>query len=235
MTEAMMAVTMTADETRAHYETAMGADLGGVYYLLWQELAALHVHWAEYRAAFGTSAERVALLNKAAPNFVGLSQRGLWHDILLTLCRFTDPWKTAGRETLSLNAMPALIADFTYRTSVLAGIKAIDPKVAFARDWRNRYLAHRDRELALDVTAEPLAPASRAAVQAVVDAITELMGDIERHFCKTSPTAFEHSASFGDGESLLRVVRDGLDARDAALERMEAGTGDGTFFTRPLP
>jgi hypothetical protein len=230
-----MAITRTADETREHYEVAMGADLGNVYYLLWNELTELHLKWAEYRSVFGTNAERIALLNKAASSFFGLSQRVLWHDILLTLCRFTDPWKTAGRETLSLNAMPALIDDFAYRTSVMNAIKAIDPKVAFARDWRNRYLAHRDRELALDIAAEPLAPASRAAVQEVLDAITNLLGDIESRFCGTSRTSFEHVSSFSDGDALLRVVRDGLDARDAALERMRTGEGDATFFTRPLP
>jgi len=57
---------------------------------------------------------------------------------------------------------------------------------------------------------------------------------MESHFCQREPTAHEHLSQLGDGEALLRVLRDGIEARDEALRRLGAGEGDGSFFVRPL-
>jgi hypothetical protein len=80
----------------------------------------------------------------------------------------------------------------------------------FAKDWRNRRLAHRDLELALGQPVQPLAAASRAAVKAALAALSELLNAVSRHYLD-STTMFEFSTDRGDALALLYILRDGLE------------------------
>ena len=48
-------------------------------------------------------------------------------------------------------------------------------KSAFAREWRNRSLAHQDLSLALDDKAEPLPSASRQNVDEAIESFRKVM------------------------------------------------------------
>jgi HEPN superfamily AbiU2-like protein len=229
-----MAITRSPEEVLADYELAMGPKLGPAFHGLWNDCASLHLKWREYRSVFGTSEARIDLLNAAARGFFGLAQDALWESVILHICRFTDPAKPSGRETLSLDCLPGLIDDFPQRRPVIDLVALAVSRSAFARDWRHRYLAHRDRQLALMPEVKPLAPASREDAQNAIDAITAVLAHVESHYCQRLPTMFEHLSQLGDGEALLRVLRDGIEAREAALRRIGTGEGDESFFTRPL-
>ena len=54
-----------------------------------------------------------------------------------------------------------------------------------------------------------------AAIVAVLDAV-------EKHYRKTT-TAYEHVSHFGDAETLLYVIRDGIEARDEQFRRLKGG------------
>jgi hypothetical protein len=58
----------TSDEARALYIEKMGEQLGARFDALWQEVALLHLRWAEFAKLFGTK-PRIDLLNQAAPSF----------------------------------------------------------------------------------------------------------------------------------------------------------------------
>lgn len=228
-----MATSRSADEVRRHYELSMGPDLGAAFHRLWNDLAVLHLTWSEYRSVFGTSEARIVLMNRAASGFLGIVEDVLWNDVVLRIYRFTD--RTKSRETLSLRYLLPLIVDYKTRLEVIRLIEVAEAKGGFARDWRNRLLAHRDLQLALTPEVRPLDPASREGAQDAIDAITNVLGHVERQFCGSEPTMFEHISQLGNGEALLRVLRDGIEARDAAVNRLGTGEVDGTFFTRPLP
>jgi hypothetical protein len=230
-----MAITMSPDEVRQHYETAMGPELGAAFHRLWNDLTNLHVRWEEYRTVFGTNEQRIELMNRAGGGFFGLVQDVLWKDVILAVCRFTDPATAKGRETLSLRYLPLLIIDYDARLVVIKMIDVAEANATFARDWRNRLVAHRDRQLALEKPgAKPLDGASRKGVQEAIDAITAVIAHVEGLY-GLPETDFDHIPDLG-GESMLRVLRDGLDARAAALDRLKSGQSDAArFFTRPLP
>jgi len=84
-----MAQTHSADEIRAHCISVLGPDLGKLHYALWNEIAWLHIKWAQYLALFGTTPERLELLNCAAPLFFRIVQDTLWEDTVLHLTRVT--------------------------------------------------------------------------------------------------------------------------------------------------
>jgi AbiU2 len=199
----------TEQEMKQRYCDAMGAELGEVFHHLMQETAFLHLKWNEYERLFGASAEQIDLLNRAAPGFFWLVQDSWWDGLLLHISRLTD-----GRnDVLTVQRRPKLVKtaicnDVESRLAVL--LKA----VAFARDVRNRYIAHRNIDVALSRAARPLAAASRQSLRDAIRALDDLLHFVEHHFLGTEPTIYDHLDSPGGSTSLLDMVQRGLRDRD---------------------
>lgn len=217
-----MSVERTADESRQHAVDAMGEELGRFYHALSNELAWLYLKWGEYVALFGTKPSRINLLNKAAGNFFRIIQDGLWEDVLLHIARLTDAPKSMGRENLSIRGLPPLIAKAELRKNIEELIDLALAKSEFARDWRNRHIAHKDLKLALADGAEPLKGASRASVKEALAAIAETLNAVSRDYLD-STTMFEGLGAYRGAESLLYVVDDGLKAEEERRDRVKRG------------
>jgi hypothetical protein len=225
-----MATHMTHEEVRQDYIAKMGEELGGQFNRLTNECAWLHLKWGEYVALFGEKESRVDLLNAAARGFFGTVQTSLWEDILLHICRITDDSEVGRRkrQTLSLRRLPALV-DASIAEKIRKLVSVAVKKSEFARDWRDRHIAHRDLKLALKEGAMPLAPASRQGVKDAITAIVATLGAVEQHYRK-SETLYEHVSQLGDAVALLHVLMDGIEAREELLRRLEAGTLSPTEF-----
>ena len=220
----MSATERTPAEARADYERQMGPELGSTYGQLWQEVAWIHSKWEEYVVLFGTSPERVALLNEAAPSFCRLIQDTLWEDVLIHIGRLTDRPSTGGkgRDNLSLLALPELVDRPPTKAKVESQIGVCLASSAFARDWRNRHIAHRDLRLALGSSSLPLAAASRAMVVNALQDMTAVMNCVAKEYLD-STSFFESGPSIGGALELLYVLRDGVAARKDRLARLERG------------
>jgi hypothetical protein len=200
----------------------MGDDIGAVYSALWQEVAWIHKKWAQYVQLFGTNPERIAVLNQAAPSMFRTVQDTLFEDVLLHLARLTDPSKSMGRANLSVRHMATLLAASPIARNVESLANAALAACEFARDWRNRRLAHRDLSVALGQGVQPLAPASRAAVKSALVALEELLNAVSSHYLE-STTMFDLGLSGEDAVSLLYLLRDGLHFREERLSRIKRG------------
>ena len=211
---------LNPDEVGQKYVEACGAELGAVHNRLVSECASLHFKWGDYVELFGAKPERVELLNRAAGPFFRLVQDSLWEDILLGLARFVDSPRSAGKDNLTLRRLPLLVAP-ALRQSLGELVDACIETCGFARDWRMRHIAHRDLALALDRGAEPLAPATRLAVQTALAAVVAVLNAVEQHYLK-SEVAYDLGHSHGSLQ-LLYVIRDGLDARERRLARLKSG------------
>jgi hypothetical protein len=99
--------------------------------------------------------------------------------------------------------------------------EAID-SAAFARDWKNRRLAHHDLLLALGGFAEPLAPASRLAVKETLAALHAVLRQINAHYFD-SDLQQEVVTSLAGADHLLSVLHDGVAAHRARMWRIESG------------
>jgi AbiU2 len=216
-----MADTLSAAEVEQRYVAAMGRDLGAVHVRLWNECAWLHLKWSEYVILFGTSPSRIDLLNRAAGPFIRIVQDSLFEDVLLHICRLTDPPRSAGRDNLTIERLPQLVAQ-SIRNAVEQRLDHVRGTSRFARDWRNRHIGHIDLALALRRQAKPLEPASRLGVSEALAAIAALLNEVESHY-GTGPVAYDMIDHLGGAESLLYVLRDGLDARAEELRDLEAG------------
>lgn len=215
----------TAGQAKAKNCAAMGAELGELYSELWQQLCALHRKWGEYVILYGTNPQRVNLLNATAPAFFRTAQDCVWEDTLLHLARLTDSASTAGKENLSFRRVPSLVPDPDHHAQLKALVKKAIDATAFARDWRNRRLAHRDLMLALDRPTEPLAAASRAHVNDALSVLGEILNFLSNHYLQ-STTAFEFAAepTAGGASTLLYYLLAGNNAEHQRRERLKNGT-----------
>jgi hypothetical protein len=204
----------TAEEVRAAKRAAMPGDLGELHYLLWNEVAWLHMKWKDYRALFASSSGRtIELLNQAAPVFFRHLQDTLWEDILLHICRLTDPPETMGHANLTLRRLCPLVAEPQLRAEVEALTREAKKKSDFARDWRNRHLAHKALPPLDGSSSTPLATASRQHVEEALEAIRIVMNRIESHY-ENGTVAYEHCLESPQGvASLLYFIEKGLAAQ----------------------
>lgn len=218
--------THTSEELLQHYIDAMGDELGRMFHRFFNETAHLHVKWLEYVALFGTSEERVQLLNSAAPGFFRLVQDTLWDDVLLHICRLADECRVGRRsenETLSLHWLSQLADAPEISQEVKKRLTALRTATEFARAWRDNHIAHRNRQLALRDEAESLPVASRQKVKEAIAAIVAVMAVVETHYCGTAPTSYNHVSQRGSAESVLYLLREGMDARSSWVEHLKAG------------
>lgn len=208
----------TAQESKVANIAAMGDALGSVYSELWQEVAWIHQRWAHFVELFGTKPERIDLMNQAAPSLFRTVQDTLFEAVVLHLARLTDPSKNV----LSLRRVAKLTAGTPIGKEVANLVQEAVVATEFARDWRNRKLAHRDLQLALGGRAQTLAPASRADVKAALKAVADVLNATSAHYLD-STTGFHLGASGTDALGLLHIIRDGLRCEDLRMERLRKG------------
>ncbi|UWU80726.1 hypothetical protein N2603_20345 [Bradyrhizobium huanghuaihaiense] len=217
----------TAEEAKTANVAKMGDELGEIYSALWQDVAVLHFDWHEYVELFGTKPARIDLMNAAASHFFRLVQDRLWETTLLHLARLTDPaesmGKGSGRTNLTIRALSGLIDDAPLKDRLAKLADEAVKLTEFARDWRNRHIAHRDLKLALEQATTPLAEASREDVKKALSAIAAVLNEAATHYTD-SQTAFEHVAGpLGGAVSLLYVLGIGERAKEERGKRLRAG------------
>jgi hypothetical protein len=200
----------------------LGPIFGAHYNALYNEVAWLHVRWKQYKELFGTSPTRIEILNQAAGLFFRIVQDGLWEDTLLHLTRLTAPCKSRGKENLTIQALPQLIIDIEFQKEIVVLVGAAINANEFAKDWRNRKLAHTDLNLAIQQGAEPLAPASRKNITDAINAISRVIQRISEYYFK-SDLSFDVITPADDAVSLLYVIRDGLKAEEKRFARLKEG------------
>lgn len=213
---------LTADEIKRRTIAEMGDELGSIYSELWQEVARLFSDWKEFVALFGTSPGRIDLLNSAAAYFFRTVQDSLWERTLLKIARLTDPAQTGKRKNLSLHTLANAIDDPALKAATLLSIDDALSKCEFARDWRNRHIAHADMDLALNEAAQPLAEASRQTVNEALSAIQDVLNSVAIPLLG-SATHFDAMAILNSGDDLVYLLDYAIRKRGEQRERIESG------------
>lgn len=211
-----MAESRTADEVARQYRDAMGPELGALFHRLWTECAWLHVRWSDYVALFGTSPDRIDILNAAAGSHFRVVQDSLWEIVLLQISRLTDSTNSVGKDNLTLRRLPGLVAsDISPEVENL--VQEALRRCEFARDWRNRRIAHLDLSLAFGGQgATQLASASRKDVKEALAAIVAVLDAVEFHYQRAS-TDYSMAVRVGDAKALLYVLQEGLRCADSPM------------------
>lgn len=204
---------MSSVQARLANIDAMGQELGDVYSELWQHLARLHQTWGHFEEVFAASAEAVSVLNATAPNFFRTVQDTVWESVLLRIARLTDRSRTSGKENLSFMRLSQYVVDAALLKKVRASTEELSSAANFARDWRNRRLAHNDLDLSLNRAVEPLAPASTRHVEDVLACMGKSLNVISLHYQeKTTFWDVLEKPSAGGGTSMLHYLQIGQES-----------------------
>lgn len=212
----------TAEEAKKQNTEKMGEALGAQFSALWQELVRVNMVLSEFVVLYGTKPSRVEILNQAASNFFYMTQQLLWESTMLHIARLTDPSNTGGRANLTLHNLPALVGDQALRATLKDLLGVVKKATGFCRDWRNRHLAHRDLDLALNETAKPLEAATVEKTKAALKAMADVLNAVELHYSQ-SETAYDFASPLNGALTLLYVLDDGAKAKQKREERIKAG------------
>jgi hypothetical protein len=208
----------TMEDTENQFTDTMGAQLGPVFFALYKEVVWLHAKWQEYRELFGHSEERVELLNRNAGFFFRIVEDSLWEDVLLHISRLTDPPRSAGKDNLSVQCLAPLVPDASLKARVEALASECVARAAFAREHRNKRLAHADLLYSLNREAFPLSGISRAHVEEILLSLRDLMNSLDNRYRDTT-MAYEHFITSNGATTLV--------ARLQRLERLSPKPGVG--------
>ncbi|URX62070.1 hypothetical protein KR767_18795 [Luteibacter anthropi] len=168
------------------FADAMGDDLGTVTAVLDNKLVELQVVWLQYRQLFGKDEATVHLLNRSAGLFFQVVQDQLWDGVLLGIARMTDPAKNGSNKNLTIHSLSPLIANMAFRSKVDALCASALEECGFAREHRNKRIAHRDHRHAVDHQAHPLSGISRAKVGRMLDSLGQVLNALHHHYRDTT-------------------------------------------------
>jgi AbiU2 len=185
------------------------------------ELVWMHWRWKQHRTLFGDKQSRIELLNGAAPFFFRMVHDVFFEDTLLAIARLVGPRESVDKPNLTIRRFPLLLGDLKLRDEVCGLVETAKKSAAFAIEWRNRRLAHRDLDLILKRNSQTLAPATRDQVEGSLLALRDVMNRIEVEYCNAA-TRYASPAP-GDAEALLYVIRDGLLRDRERRERVKRG------------
>ena len=162
-------------------QARLGAEFGAAFHGLWNDWVWGLMRLSEFKELFSRE-EDVALLNAlTGGSFTWDIQRVLWDDLLLRVCRLTDPPKSAGKSNLSVTRLAAYCEkkDAVLAEGVRRLVEAAVEKARFARDWRNRYISHADWERVV-ARAKPLVPATLQQIEKALDAVHAVLNAISK-------------------------------------------------------
>jgi len=197
-----MTQSQTEEEVLRENRTVMGPELGKLHFLLWRELATLHLNWYEYRALFASAQDKFALMNATAPRFFKRLENSLWDATLLHLCRLTDRPGSADKANLTFMRLALSVRDTKLKAEVEHLTSLAVNRTKFARKRRDKHLAHRDWNRATSPEVHPLPAASRAHVEEALAALRDVLNHLELHF-RGCRVAYEDTLGGAGGVAAL--------------------------------
>ncbi len=207
---------MTDDDLRDEHIEKMGADLGNLCHELWTEYFWLKHKWMEFKELYQKGDDRLNILNTVASNFFYIVQKLLYEDAMLTLCRLTDPPKTSGQDNLTVMRLSASIPDPALKADIQAQAERLRNVCKFARDCRNRRLAHTALPARLGGRAESLPNVTGAEIDDALKSLRDLLWSIDEQYGLTPSMSI--SDPWG-AQSLLTYLESAVRADEAEQER----------------
>lgn len=164
---------------KAEYISSLGNELGSYFYALHREVIELNIVWQQYRQLFGEDAETIGVLNSTAGLFFKVIQDELWDSVLLRIATLTDASEMKGRKNLSLRALPGLMPSAELSDELKLLCDEALAEAEFAREHRNKRIAHNDHDYHLSIAAVPLSGISRLKVESMLHAIRNVMSFVQ--------------------------------------------------------
>ena len=211
----------------------LGNDFGQDLFNLRNAYLNVHVEWRFYRSMFGTNPERVELLNSCSGIFAVVLEKTLFESVILTLCRLLDPVEMGHppktRRNMTLQRLTEYM-DGEIRIEYESKLDVLKEQSGFARDWRNRRIAHSDYYVSSG--SANLEAASRAKVQTVLDLSGDLLVFVYERLLDTH-LVLDPILSLEDEMRVLRLLHSGLQLEASDKAARKAAISEGSFERFP--
>ena len=191
----------------------MPGALAGLWAPLYDEIVRLHVRWKIFGQLYGTSPERIELLNKSAPVLFYILQNVLTDEILLTLSKLADASSTMRNRNLTLETLLHEVESAGAKQTadeLRRDLETFRKMCAGVRRRRDKYIAHFDRPTLVEGYAKEVPGPSRKSVTDALAVVARFMNRIEAHFCDTTTGFDDVIFNHGDADVLAATLRRGL-------------------------
>jgi hypothetical protein len=128
-------------------EGAMPLQVKEIFENLRYEVTWLHAKWAIYSQLFCRGEDQLSFLDVMAPGFFVVVRDSLENELIVGLCRLTNPSKTGPHENLTFARLAETLGAEqceNLQRTFQAQFRKLDEDCSPLRKWRNRRLAHSD-------------------------------------------------------------------------------------------
>jgi hypothetical protein len=187
------------------------SDVSDLWGELDYEVTWLHGRWQIYRQLFGTSEERVEILNRSAGTFTFMLQTLLLEDVQLGLAKLGDPTMTGRFRNLTVTALVEALASHApiLAPALQTALTSYQDACRKLRTRRNKWIAHLDHNTLVNRRATPLIGPSREEIEIALSELRSLMNTVQLHY-SNSQTAYELIVLDSDGEHLIAMLKRGI-------------------------
>jgi hypothetical protein len=154
-------------------------EIRGICTRLCEDVARLHLKWGFYLELFG-SLENTALLSATARAFFRTVEESLRTDMILSICRLSDPSRTLGGDNLSLATLVARCGDVPRAEDLLTAFQAACGPV---RRHRHRHLGHNDLDAIIEPRQDLLPDVGLAEIEEILQLAAGILRAVHRHYC----------------------------------------------------
>lgn len=206
-------------------------EIDEIYYPLFNQVSHVHVQWKIFRQLYVSDPETIGLLKWSANGFFGVVQHTLASEILLTISRLTDAKQTGSgkhaRDNLSLDRLIDRIDEQQFpdlKDEMSKRLVAARHACAFARDVRNKLLAHNDLATSLRGRAAVTSQTTTTNIDAALRSIADVLNAIPGHF-DNSGVAYTVASMSTDGNTLLNRLRVAKTYLESLADQLSASEG----------
>lgn len=191
----------------------MPSDVAKSHELLSRELSLLYTKRTDYKTLYCTDDDTVQLLDYAASLFFQIVREVLRDDIILTLCRITDPpastVRGAKKDNLTIEHLISIIpaADSTLKQRLHNLLPIIKARCKKFREHRNRRVGHDDLGTRLKRPNALLPGIGIDDADAAFKSIADVLNVVELHYDKNKQS-YEHGiCGSGQGSELIDFIK----------------------------
>jgi len=194
----------------------MPPEIAEVYEPLYQDVCWLHAKWEIFRQLYAEKEENVELMNVSAPTFFRMYQDVSLDDILLTISRLTDPYRTSKSDNLSMEQLVSRVnatAHPLLRDELKQLLDRAASQCSFARTLRHKRIAHNDLLTKLKASVDPLPIITLKKIEGALTAIRSIMNKVEQYYQNTT-VMYDHMALHDNGNTILARLREAKTYRE---------------------
>jgi hypothetical protein len=199
--------THSAKEVQANYVECLGVELGSKLYWLSNAVTNLHIEWQLYKELFCSGSERVGELNRTSGLVSFILGKTLYESVVLGISRVTDPAETGrgkgAKPNLSLLQLKSELPP-ELQTEYEELCSQAEDKAEFARDERNKMIAHADLWVA--TKERPIDAGTPAKVDVALEAIRDAINFVEHNLRNTTVIYDDFCGPLDNHTSFLRSL-----------------------------